>query len=98
MAPVLFAGCRGQGTYQKPNDRDTASQAGRSRPSSARIRSPASTTSATVSRQSGRRGAGDSAGYRPRGDGRVKRSSQGKRMVFLRPTGMPGPLVKLEEA
>jgi methylmalonyl-CoA/ethylmalonyl-CoA epimerase len=37
-------------------------------------------------------------GYRPLGDGRVKRSSQGRRMVFLRPTGLEGPLVKLEEA
>ncbi len=37
-------------------------------------------------------------GYRQLGDGRVKRSSQGRRMVFLRPTGMEGPLVKLEEA
>lgn len=35
-------------------------------------------------------------GYRPLGV-EYKRSTQGKRMAFLRPPDLPGPLVKLEE-
>lgn len=35
-------------------------------------------------------------GYRPLSDD-YKRSPQGKRLIFLRPTNMPGPLVRLEE-
>lgn len=36
-------------------------------------------------------------GYRPLGTGDYKRSHHGKRMIFLRPSDLPGPLVKLEE-
>jgi methylmalonyl-CoA/ethylmalonyl-CoA epimerase len=36
-------------------------------------------------------------GYRPLGTGDYKRSNHGKRMIFLRPPDLPGPLVKLEE-
>jgi methylmalonyl-CoA/ethylmalonyl-CoA epimerase len=36
-------------------------------------------------------------GYRPLGTGDYKRSNHGKRMLFLRPPDLPGPLVKLEE-
>jgi len=36
-------------------------------------------------------------GYRSLGYGGFKRSNHGKRMIFLRPPHLPGPLVKLEE-
>lgn len=36
-------------------------------------------------------------GYQPLGAKGYKRSSHGKRMIFLRPPKLPGPLVKLEE-
>jgi methylmalonyl-CoA/ethylmalonyl-CoA epimerase len=36
-------------------------------------------------------------GYRLLGGEEYKRSSQGNRMIFLRPPELPGPLVKLEE-
>jgi methylmalonyl-CoA/ethylmalonyl-CoA epimerase len=36
-------------------------------------------------------------GYRPLGTGDYKRSNDGRRMIFLRPPDLPGPLVKLEE-
>lgn len=36
-------------------------------------------------------------GYRTLGAGDYKRSNHGKRMIFLRPPDLPGPLVKLEE-
>jgi methylmalonyl-CoA/ethylmalonyl-CoA epimerase len=36
-------------------------------------------------------------GYRPLGTGDYKRSNVGRRMIFLRPPDLPGPLVKLEE-
>ena len=36
-------------------------------------------------------------GYRSLGTGDYKRSNHGKRMIFLRPPDLPGPLVKLEE-
>ncbi len=36
-------------------------------------------------------------GYRPLGAGDYKRSNRDKRMIFLRPPDLPGPLVKLEE-
>jgi len=36
-------------------------------------------------------------GYRPLGTEGYKRSNHGKRVIFLRPPNLPGPLVKLEE-